>query len=103
MWGPYPALVHSKPWTDIKGFVCEIEGGDAKDRLTAYEGDKYEDLPCFVEIVGENDGPIGEDEEHKDIMAKVFEWIGGDEDLTDGVFDLEEYKLFKAQLRDGQV
>lgn len=95
MWGPYPALVDKHSRADIKGVVCEIEGGSAKDRVEAYEGDKYKKDICAVEIVGKNDGIY--------TVARVFLWCGDDEELTDGVFDLEKYKLFKAQLHGGQV
>ncbi|KAK2611673.1 hypothetical protein N8I77_005003 [Diaporthe amygdali] len=54
MWGPYPAfLADQEPRVDVKGMACEIEGTERKDRLATYEGDKYNETKCFVNLVTE--------------------------------------------------
>lgn len=97
MWGPYPAfMANQDPEVDVKGMACEIEGTDRKDRLATYEGDNYEDVKCFINLVTE-------DGETDVIAARVFAWIGDEDELSDGSFDLEAYKLAKAELYGGKV
>lgn len=97
MWGPYPAfMANQEPEVDVKGMACEIEGTERKDRLVWYEGDNYEDVKCFINLVTE-------DGETDVIAARVFAWIGDEDELSDGTFDLEAYKLAKAKLYGGKV
>ncbi|KAG6357438.1 hypothetical protein INS49_013315 [Diaporthe citri] len=92
MWGPYPAfMANQDPRVDVKGVACEIEGTEKKDRLAMYEGDKYDEAKCFINLVTE-------DGETDFIVARVFDWIGDEDELSDGSFDLEVYKLAKAKL-----
>lgn len=97
MWGPYPAfMANQDPEVDVKGMACEIEGTGRKDRLATYEGDNYDDVKCFINLVTE-------DGETDLIVARVFAWIGDEDELSDGSFDLEAYKLAKAKLYGGKV
>ncbi|KAG8169820.1 hypothetical protein KVR01_000565 [Diaporthe batatas] len=93
MWGPYPAFVaDQQPRVEVKGMICEVEGTTAKDRLAAYEGNKYDEVACLINPLSD-DGSL-----EKGIYGWVFEWIGSADDLSDGTFDLEVYKAAKAEL-----
>lgn len=95
MWGPFPAFVIDEdPRVEVKGMACEIEGAARKDRLEAYEGEKYVERLCLIHFLGE-DGSAVTDES---VFGVVFAWIGGDDELDDGTFDLEAYKAAKAEL-----
>ncbi|KAJ0120689.1 hypothetical protein J7T55_015421 [Diaporthe amygdali] len=97
MWGPYPAfLADQEPRVDVKGMACEIEGTERKDRLATYEGDNYDETKCFINLVTE-------DGETDFIVARVFVWIGHEDELSDGSFNLETYKQVKAKLYHGQT
>lgn len=95
MWGPFPAFVADEdPRVDVKGVACEIEGAARKDRLAAYEGQKYAERLCLIQFLSE-DGSTVTDES---VFGVVFAWIGDDDELDDGTFDLEAYKAAKAEL-----
>lgn len=86
MWGPFPVFVADEnPRVDVKGMACEIEGAARKDRLAAYEGEKYVEKPCVIDFLSE-DGSTVTDE---NVFGVVFAWIGDDDELDDGTFDLE--------------
>ncbi|KAK2609470.1 hypothetical protein N8I77_002967 [Diaporthe amygdali] len=94
MWGPFPVFVADEdPRVDVKGMACEIEGAARKDRLMAYEGEKYVERLCLIHFLSK-DGSTVTDES---VLGVVFAWIGDDE-LDDGTFDLEAYKAAKAEL-----
>lgn len=95
MWGPYPAFqANEEPRADVKGMACEIEGTEKKDRLAAYEGDNYREIPCLINI-------ITEDGEADEILARVFTWNGDEDELSNGLFNLETYKITRAELLKG--
>ncbi|KAJ0116659.1 hypothetical protein J7T55_009809 [Diaporthe amygdali] len=95
MWGPFPVFVADEdPRVDVKGMACEIEGAARKDRLMAYEGEKYVERLCLIHFLSE-DGSTVTDES---VFGVVFAWIGDDDELDDGTFDLEAYKAAKAEL-----
>ncbi|VUC33305.1 unnamed protein product [Clonostachys rosea] len=50
LWGPYPALLDGPPGHIVRGMACEIEGGEAKDRLAAYETANYGVKLCLIEF-----------------------------------------------------
>jgi hypothetical protein len=94
MWGPFPAFVADQsPRVGVKGMACEIEGAARKDRLAAYEGGKYDEKLCLIHFLGEDGSTVTES-----VFGVVFAWIGGDDELDDGTFDLEVYKAAKAEL-----
>lgn len=95
MWGPFPAFVADEdPRVDVKGMACEIEGAARKDRLAAYEGQKYAERLCLIHFLSEDGSTVtGES-----VFGVVFAWIGDDDELDDGTFDLEAYKAAKAEL-----
>lgn len=94
LWGPFPAFVaDQEPTVDVRGVACEIEGADRKDRLAAYEGWRYEERLFFIDLLGEDGSTVTES-----IMAKAFAWMGDDDELDDGTFDLVAYKAAKEDL-----
>lgn len=96
MWGPYPAFVANRnPRVDLKGMACEIEGTERKDRLAMYEGDNYDEIKCLINLVTE-------DGESDYMVARMFSWIGDEDELSEGSFDLEVFKLSKPT-RDAEV
>jgi hypothetical protein len=95
MWGPFPAFIADQsPRVDIKGMACEIEGAARKDRLLAYEGEKYVEKLCLIHFLSEDRSTITDES----VFGVVFAWIGGDDELSDGIFDLEAYKAAEAEL-----
>ncbi|KAG8156321.1 hypothetical protein KVR01_013773 [Diaporthe batatas] len=97
MWGPFPAFIADEnPRVDIQGMACEIEGAARKDRLLAYEGEKYVEKLCLIHFLSEDRSTVTDES----VFGVVFAWIGDDDDddLSDGVFDLEVYKAAKAEL-----
>lgn len=95
MWGPFPAFVADEdPRVDIKGMACEIEGAARKDRLLAYEGEKYVERLCLIQFLSEDRSTVTDES----VFGVVFAWIGSDDELSDGIFDLEAYKAAKAEL-----
>lgn len=95
MWGPFPVFVANQdPRVEVKGMACEIEGAARKDRLAAYEGEKYVEKLCLIHLLSE-DGSTVTDES---VFGVVFAWIGDEDELDDGTFDLEAYKAAKAEL-----
>lgn len=95
MLGPFPAFVADEdPRVEVKGIACEIEGAARKDRLAAYEGEKYVERLCLIRFLSE-DGSTAPD---GSVFSVVFAWVGGDDELDDGTFDLEAYKAAKAEL-----
>lgn len=87
MWGTYPALLDGEPGQIVRGMVCEIEGGQNKDRLAAYETSNYDVRKVLVYIDGEEG----------DFYGNAFEWIGDEEDLKEGVFDLKDWQMRRAE------
>lgn len=99
MWGPFPVFVADEdPRVDVKGMACDIEGAARKDRLAAYEGEKYDETLCLIHFPSE-DGSTVTDES---IFGVVFAWIGDEDELDDGTFDLEAYKAAKVELEAAQ-
>ncbi|KAG6368440.1 hypothetical protein INS49_002647 [Diaporthe citri] len=95
MWGPFPLFVADQdPRVEVKGMACEIEGTARKDRLVAYEAEKYVEKLCLIHFLTEDGSTVtGES-----VFGVVFAWIGDDDELDDGAFDLEAYKTAKAEL-----
>lgn len=77
----------------MRGVACEFQGATTKNRLAAYEGVKYVEKLCLIHLLGEDGTTITES-----VFGVVFAWIGGDDDLHHGEFDLEAYKKAKAEL-----
>lgn len=97
MWGPYPAFVADRnPRVDVKGVACEIEGAERKDRLATYEGNNYDETKCLINLVTD-------DGESDYIVARTFAWIGDEDELSEGSFDLETYKTARSALRHAKV
>lgn len=82
MWGPYPALLHGEPGELVRGMVCEVEGGEHKDRLQKYESDCYWAARCFVRVDGVEE----------QVAGKTFLWSGDTDDLDEGSFDHESWQ-----------
>ncbi|POS69408.1 hypothetical protein DHEL01_v212199 [Diaporthe helianthi] len=98
MWGPFPALLaDQRPRVEVKGMAYEIEGAATKDRLAAYEGSNYTEITSLINFV-RDDGSL-----EKGIFGRVFKWVGSEDDLKSGTFDLEVYKAAKAELEAGEA
>lgn len=89
-------MANQDPRLDVKGMACEIEGTESKDQLAMYEGVNYDETKCFINLVTEGG-------ETDSIVARVSAWIGDEDELSDGSFDLEAYRLAKANLYDNKV
>lgn len=87
-------VADQNPRNEVKGMACEIEGAARKDRLVAYEGEKYVEKLCLIHFLGEDCSTVTDES----VFGVVFAWIGGDDELDDGTFDLEAYKAAKAEL-----
>lgn len=96
MWGPFPAFLEGgSPLVDVRGMACEVEGEEAKERLEAYEGANYWPMQCLIDYI---DADCGDDGTSSGVKAKTFKWVGDEDELEDGSFNLEAYKLAKAKL-----
>ncbi|THY50484.1 hypothetical protein D6C98_05991 [Aureobasidium pullulans] len=95
MWGSYPALLPSSLSSSVNGMVFEINAFEhakqIQQRLEEYEGPNYKLRKCIVDVQGRGD------REGKMVKARVFEWIGGEEELKEGVFDLKDYQMRKLE------
>lgn len=77
MWGPYPALLHGEETETIRGMVYEVEGTTGRDRLQAYETNRYRIEQCIVDT-GDN----------RTLRGLTFIWDGDVSELKEGTFDL---------------
>jgi gamma-glutamylcyclotransferase (GGCT)/AIG2-like uncharacterized protein YtfP len=95
MWGSYPALLPSSPSSSVHGMVFEINAFEhakqIQQRLEEYEGPNYKLEECIVEVQGRGDEGV------RRVRARVFGWIGGEEELKEGVFDLKDYQMRKLE------
>ncbi|THY67285.1 hypothetical protein D6C86_10619 [Aureobasidium pullulans] len=95
MWGSYPALLPSSLSSSVNGMVFEINAFEhakqIQQRLEEYEGPNYKLEECVVEVRGRGDEGV------RRVRARVFGWIGGEEELKEGVFDLKDYQMRKLE------
>ena len=84
MWGPYPTLVDGPPGNVVNGMIYEVQKEAHEKVLAYYETDAYRCASCFI-----TPGEGGEQ-----IFGKTFVWADdpNDGDLSEGTFDLEEWK-----------
>lgn len=66
MWGRYPVLTDEGPIELTRGMVYEVEGSELKDRLAAYETERYREQMCEISIDGVKETVTG----------KTFVWAG---------------------------
>lgn len=97
MWGSYPALLPSSPSSSVNGMVFESSAFEhakqIQQRLEEYEGPNYKLEECIVEVQGRGDEGV------RRVRARVFGWIGGEEELKEGVFDLKDYQMRRLEGR----
>ncbi|KAL2027488.1 hypothetical protein VTO58DRAFT_111579 [Aureobasidium pullulans] len=97
MWGSYPALLLSSPSSSVNGMVFETSAFEhakqIQQRLEEYEGSNYKLRQCIVKVRGRGDEGV------RRIRARVFGWIGGEEELKERVFDLKDYQMKKLEGR----
>jgi hypothetical protein len=82
MWGPYPTLLDGPPGNVVKGMAYEVEGGEYKDRLAAYETNNYQEHKCTIRLEG-----------GARVSGTTFEWVGDMGELKDGSFDLRDWQM----------
>ena len=87
MWGPFPTLVEGPPGNIISGMVYEVQSEADEKKLAHYESSAYRSAPCSIR-------PAGGGEE---IYGKTFVWARdpNDQNLSPGIFDLEEWKKLR--------
>lgn len=88
MWGPYPVLLDGPPGNVVKGVAYEVEGGENKDKLAAYETANYTEQLCLIQF-GENKS-VGFGE---GTSGTTFIWAGDEGELKDGSFDLKDWQM----------
>lgn len=81
MWGPYPVLLDGPPGNVVKGIAYEIEGGENKDKMAAYETANYSENKCLIQF--------GEEA----IIGTTFKWAGDVGELKEGSFDLKDWQM----------
>jgi gamma-glutamylcyclotransferase (GGCT)/AIG2-like uncharacterized protein YtfP len=86
LWGPYPALIDSKPLRPVDGMVFEIMSKTQLDRLVSYETDNYQLQPCLIDILNQDDSV------KCTVDGVTFMWNGQEEELQEGKFDLKQWK-----------
>lgn len=90
LWGPYPALVDSKPLRLVDGMVFEIFSKKQLDRLVSYETDNYQLQPCLIDILN-HDNSV-----RSTVDGVTFMWNGQQDELQEGNFDLKQWKKEKG-------
>ncbi|ROW00528.1 hypothetical protein VSDG_03215 [Cytospora chrysosperma] len=84
MWGRYPVLTDEGPIELTRGMVYEVEGSELKDRLAAYETERYyREQMCEISIDGVKETVTG----------KTFVWAGDLSGLREGKFDLKDWQM----------
>lgn len=81
LWGPYPVLLNGPPGNVVKGMGYEIEGGENKDKLAAYETANYSEHKCLIRFGEES------------VIGATFKWAGDVGELKDGSFDLKDWQM----------
>ncbi|KAK7742306.1 hypothetical protein SLS53_004450 [Cytospora paraplurivora] len=82
MWGELPALTDDGPGEPIQGLVFEVEGSEAKDRLTNHETVMFREQMCEVTLEGSEET----------VAAKTFVWAAGPSALKPGKFNLKVWQ-----------
>lgn len=87
MWGCYPTLVPAGADDVVHGMYWQAENEGQLALLQRYETDRYEPAACAIHV--DKDGSVIDD-------GLAFVWAGDAEsgELKDGVFSLEEYRLY---------
>lgn len=81
LWGPYPALVDGPSGKVVYGMTYVVEKPSHQVLLEIYETNHYEHMRCRIEL---QDG--------REIHGRTFIWNADKDQLTEGVFDLEDWK-----------
>jgi hypothetical protein len=82
LWGPYPALLSGPCRSEVKGVALEVQSAEQVKRLKQYETRRYSINACSILL---EDGPR--------VGGRAFYWWSqyDQDELREGVFDLEEY------------
>lgn len=88
MWGPYPVLLDGPPGNVVKGVAYEVEGGENKDKLAAYETANYTEQLCLIQFGENKNVGFGEG-----TSGTTFIWAGDEGELKDGSFDLKDWQM----------
>ncbi|KAL4902286.1 hypothetical protein BDW74DRAFT_180787 [Aspergillus multicolor] len=105
-WGPYPALVPVKKESDdgnddsafgsdgdaeaiVTGFVYNVKSVEHAERLAEYETGHYRATSCRITYTDAGSEWIERDKEGE--LGYVFEFVGDQDDLNEGAFDLEAW------------
>jgi hypothetical protein len=84
MWGPYPALLDGPPGNVVKGMGYEVEGGEDKDKLAAYETTIYREQKCLIQFREDT------------VIGTTFMWAGDMDELKEGSFDLKDWQMARV-------
>ncbi|KAG8157865.1 hypothetical protein KVR01_012137 [Diaporthe batatas] len=87
-WGSYPALIPGGAGDVVDGVYWEAEDAGQSALLQHYETNMYRPVACTIRVEKGDGGVVVED-------GLVFVWAGnaGSEELEEGGFSLEEYRL----------
>lgn len=82
-------MTDDEPGEPIQGLVFEVEGSQAKDRLTNHETVMYREQMCEVALDGSNET----------VAAKTFVWAAGPSALKPGKFNLKDWQQKRLESR----
>lgn len=82
-------MTDDEPGEPIQGLVFEVEGSQAKDRLTNHETVMYREQMCEVALDGSNET----------VAAKTFVWAAGPSALKPGKFNLKDWQQARVSNR----
>lgn len=91
LWGHYPAL-SPEPDAHLKGLAFEVPDEASASKLATYETNSYRPKPCIIELEG-TDG----DGRSTKVDGYVFEFCGNPNDLSDGIFDLDQWRQLNGR------
>lgn len=86
LWGPYPALLDEPCGAKVKGVAFEVQSAEQVKRLHAYEIKRYMEASCRIRL-----------EDGSRIRGTTFVWGSRDDELHEGVFDLEDFQMKSSE------
>ena len=87
LWGSYPALLDGPYGAKVQGVVFEVQSAEQVELLQGYETQRYRIAACHIQLA---DG--------SKVSGKTFKWCASDEELQEGVFDLEDFHMKRLEM-----